>query len=162
MLHCSWHAKPFLQFFDSDLQNVDLTSPSLYIYQCISFATLLLKALPYKWCPTVQYWYLRSLHEMEFFYRMVYIFMQMLCCCRMCRSWHCTEDSTPLHGGPALSLSFSVSGARRDVTHLFQRWSSVRTKDGMAWIYRWGLFQHLGAWFYPMRQIHIMLELSDP
>lgn len=34
VLHCSWHAKPFLQFFDSDLQNVDLTSP-LCIY-CIS------------------------------------------------------------------------------------------------------------------------------
>lgn len=69
VLHCSWHAKSFLQFFDSDLKNVDLTSPSLYIYQCISYAALLLNVFTCNWCPTVQCWYLRSLHgifQMEF------------------------------------------------------------------------------------------------
>lgn len=31
VLHCSWHAKPFLRFFDSGLQIIGLASLSLYI-----------------------------------------------------------------------------------------------------------------------------------
>lgn len=91
-------------------------------------------------------------------------------CYRMCKSWHCTEGATPLQGAPALSPSSSVLEAQLDVVPSFQRWSSVRTEVGMAWMYKWGailscwvsFLQHLDVCFCPMRQIRVMLELSDP
>ncbi len=79
--------------------------------------------------------------------------LQAACCCRTSRCWLCTGAATPQQGAPALCLSCSVLVALQAARPSSRRWSSVRTKAGMEWMFRWGRRCRARA------ERHVMYEL---